>query len=82
MSSHDAKNTTDQAEPPLRFLRMREVADRTGLTVRSVQRLIAAESFPEPVRLHAQAIGFVETEVEEWMTARIAERRTGSRTGK
>ena len=82
MSSHDAKTETEDTKAPVRFLRMNEVADRVGLTVRSIQRLVAAESFPEPVRLHAKAVGFIETEVDEWMTARIAERRTNGGAGK
>lgn len=59
---------------PTRFLRMSEVADRVGLHKRTIWRLIAAESFPQPVPLGDRAVGFVESEIEDWMRKKIESR--------
>jgi prophage regulatory protein len=37
-------------------------------------RMIAAGSFPKPVHLSPNRIGFVEAELDEWLRSKIAER--------
>jgi prophage regulatory protein len=60
--------------PPLRFLRMKDVEERVGLNKRTIQRMVRAKSFPEPIRLHERSIAFVESEVAAWMEARMSDR--------
>lgn len=45
-------------------------------------RLINAGEFPKPVQLSPGRIAFVETEVDEWIKRRIAERDAGPRAGR
>jgi prophage regulatory protein len=71
MSSTNTQSRPDEIPHPLRFLRMSEVENRVGLNKRTVQRMVKNQSFPQPVRLHERSIGFVEAEVEQWMTARL-----------
>ena len=75
MSSQFTESHTTDKKPPLRFLRLSEVAARVGLNKRTLQRMVKDESFPKPVRLHERSIGFVEAEVEEWMESRMADRQ-------
>jgi prophage regulatory protein len=37
-------------------------------------RLIAARKFPKPVRLGENRVAFIESEIDEWLEARIRER--------
>ena len=60
---------------PLRILRMPEVVARTGLSARSIRRLVAKGDFPPPIRLGRRTVGWLESEVEAWILARAARRR-------
>jgi prophage regulatory protein len=72
MSSPTAQSHPGEIPLQLRFLRMSEVENRVGLNKRTIQRMVKIGSFPQPVRLHERSIGFVQAEVERWMTARLA----------
>ncbi|WP_369942752.1 helix-turn-helix transcriptional regulator [Xanthomonas medicagonis] len=61
---------------PLRFLRIREVLARTGLPKSTLYDRIRVGSFPKPVPLGGTLSAWVESEVEDWMAARIAERES------
>ena len=37
-------------------------------------RLIKAGQFPQPVRLGGNCVGFLESEIDGWLTSKIAER--------
>jgi prophage regulatory protein len=56
---------------PRRILRLPIVLDRTGLSRSTVYQRVTEGSFPEPVSLGARAVGWIETEVEEWITRQI-----------
>ena len=66
---------------PLRFLRLPEVEARTGLARPTIYARMAAGTFPQPVSLGGRAVGWIESEVEEWMRERIANTRGGARSG-
>lgn len=61
-------------QPPLAVLRLPSVKERTGLARSTLYLRIAAGSFPKPIGLGGRAVGWLESEVEEWIAARIAER--------
>lgn len=59
------------------ILRRPEVLKKVGLCKAQLQNLINAGEFPKPVKLggpDARAVGFIESEVDSWIDARIAER--------
>src|SRR5262245_9337783 len=58
------------------FLRGRAVMTRTGLSRTTIWRLVKAKKFPKPVPItdSGLAIGWVESEVDEWIQARIQQR--------
>ena len=53
-----------------RIIRRREVCERVGLSYSSIYRKVKAGTFPAPVRLGVQAIGWLEHEVETWLEER------------
>jgi len=57
-----------------RFLRLKEVVARTGLSEMTIWRRQKAGTFPGRVKLGPNAIGFPESEIDAWCAARIAER--------
>ncbi|MGH9436170.1 MAG: helix-turn-helix transcriptional regulator [Terriglobia bacterium] len=60
-----------------RLMRRREVQRTTGLSRSSLYRLIAVGSFPSPILLSANAVGWLETEVSAWIAGRVAASRSG-----
>lgn len=57
------------------IIRLRTVMQRTGLSRSSIYLRIAQGRFPRPVSLGGRAVGWIDAEVEAWITARIEESR-------
>ena len=68
---------------PAKILRLPNVLDRTGLSRSTVYLRVTEGRFPRPVSLGARAVGWIETEVEEWIARQIEVSREirGQRTG-
>ena len=62
-------------DAPVRVLRLPRVQARTGLSRSSIYMRVADRSFPQPVRLGARAIGWIESEVDQWIRDQIAASR-------
>lgn len=58
----------------MRIMRLHEVMSVTGLGRSSVYKYMAHGTFPKPVLLGEKAVGWVSTEIEDWVKARITER--------
>lgn len=56
-----------------RLLHLRAVIHRTSLSRTSIYRLMARAQFPSQVPLGGR-VAWIESEVEAWLDARIAER--------
>ena len=56
---------------PRKILRLPVVLDRTGLSRSTVYLRVTEVRFPRPVSLGARAVGWIETEVEEWIARQI-----------
>ena len=56
---------------PRKILRLPIVLDRTGLSRSTGYQRVTEGRFPRPVSLGARAVGWIETEVEEWITGKI-----------
>lgn len=61
-----------------RILRRKEVETVTGLGRSVIYELMAENEFPKKVPLHGRAVGWVESEVQAWISKRIAEARGGA----
>ncbi|MCY3700112.1 MAG: AlpA family transcriptional regulator [Gemmatimonadetes bacterium] len=62
----------------VRILRLPEVQRRTGLSRSTIYVRLDRGLFPKPVSLGARAVGWIESEVDEWIRERIAESRGDS----
>ena len=56
------------------FLRIADVCRVTGLPRATIYEMVSKQKFPKQVRLSPRAVGWIESEISEWQTARIAER--------
>ena len=62
---------------PPRILRLPAVRRRTGLSRSSIYLRISQGRFPKPISLGERAVGWVESEVNDWLTRMIeASRQT------
>lgn len=59
-----------------RILRPKEASKKTGLCLSHLYALSAANKFPKTIRLvpGGRASGFLESEVSQWISDRVAER--------
>lgn len=64
-----------------RFLRLADVKARTGLSRSTIYLNISNGIFPRPVSLGARSVGWLESEINAWMTARIHESRPADFNG-
>ena len=57
------------------ILRLPTVKDRTGLSRSTIYLRISQGKFPKPVSLGGRAVGWVEIEIEDWLTQQITTSR-------
>lgn len=62
---------------PLRIIRKNEVRRKTGMGDTWLNEAIKTGNFPQPIALGVRSIGFIESEVDDWIEARIAASRGG-----
>jgi prophage regulatory protein len=55
-----------------RILRIKEVSAKVGLPRSSIYRLIPHGEFPHPIRLSEKAVGWRDSEIDEWIDRRAA----------
>lgn len=63
----------------MRIIRLKEVIDSTGLARSTIYKYIDEGSFPKPVSLGGRSVGWVESEVHDWILERIEERDLAER---
>lgn len=63
---------TNQAK--LTILRRKQVEVRTGLSRSTIYLRIQEGTFPKSIRLGPRAVGWIESEIEAWLAACIADR--------
>ncbi len=54
-----------------RILRLPQVKERTGLARSSIYSKIDTADFPEPISLGARSVGWLEEEIDAWISKRI-----------
>lgn len=57
-----------------RFLRLTDVKERTGLSRSAIYLNISKGIFPQNINLGARAVGWLESEIDAWIQARIDQR--------
>ena len=63
------------------ILRRPQVEQRTGLSRSSLYQHIKDGEFPAPVSIGLRAVGWLESEVSDWITARVNLARQASKPG-
>jgi prophage regulatory protein len=59
-----------------KLIRPDVVMERTGIRSHThLKKMVMAGQFPVPVQLGPKSIAFVESEIENWISARIASRQ-------
>lgn len=56
----------------MKILKLKSVIEKTTLCHSTIYKLIAEESFPRPIDLTGRAVGWVDTEIDEWIVSKIA----------
>ena len=54
------------------ILRLKQVKNKTGLARSTIYFLIAQNNFPKQISLGGRAVGWIEHEIEEWISHKIA----------
>lgn len=58
----------------MKFMRLKEVMEMTGLARATVYKYVANNQFPKSIPLGDRAVAWLDSEVEDWMLERLAER--------
>lgn len=61
------------------ILRLPTVKARTGLSRSTIYLRIAAGTFPRPIPLGGRAVGWLESEVEGWLSEQVDSSRNATR---
>ncbi len=61
-----------------RILRLREVLSQTGLSRSTLYTLVKANDFPRMINLGPRSVGWLESEVDEWIAQRVQTSRAKS----
>jgi len=73
-SIESQNNLEGKVIPLTRLLRKPEVLHVTGIGHTTLHKLIREGSFPKPVPITGKAVGWVDSEVQKWVDARIQSR--------
>lgn len=70
--SAGATQMVRQLDGALRILRLKDLIERTKLSRATLYTLMASDqTFPKKIKLTARSIGFLESEVNAWIEARV-----------
>lgn len=58
----------------MKIIRLPDVIESTGLARSTIYKFIALNAFPKPVPLGERCVGWVESEVVDWVLSKIAAR--------
>jgi len=58
----------------MRFIRLQDVIEKTGLPRASIYKRMKVGLFPKSVAVGGRAVAWIEQEILDWMADRVAER--------
>jgi len=64
-----------QLQTALTILRRKQVEQRVALSRSTIYDRIKTGTFPAPISLGAKAVGWIESEIDAWLTAQIEKSR-------
>ena len=62
-----------------RILRLSEIKNRTGLSRSTIYLRMSDGAFPKPISLGGRAVGWIETEIDDWIVYQIKASRRVAR---
>ena len=65
-----------------RIIRLPEVVKSTGLARSTIYKKIMEGNFPKPIALGSKSVGWVESDIENWIQGRISESKIELKTTK
>lgn len=65
----------DKINTALNILRRKQVEARTGLSRSTIYAHMRSGSFPSCIHLGAKSVGWIESEVNQWLVAQIENSR-------
>ena len=71
----DCPNCDNRKNQTRHILGIAEVVEMVGISPSTIFRQIAAGTFPRPIRLAPNRIGWLKSEIEAWIAAREKERK-------
>jgi prophage regulatory protein len=76
MAARNQAGSNEHVE--LRILRRKKVEIKTGISRSSIYDGIKRGTFPKPIQLGQQSVGWLESEIDAWLRERIAASRAPS----
>ncbi|CAM4377753.1 MAG: hypothetical protein LEGION0403_FIIPPAGN_00656 [Legionella sp.] len=67
-------------EEPEKLIRRKKVEEITTLSRSRIYYLMQKDQFPKPISLGKMSVAWIESEVQEWVNARITEFRKSTET--
>jgi len=65
---------SESSQPPLSILRRRALEARVGLKRSAIYARVKEGTFPAPISLGRHSVGWLASEVDDWIAARAGER--------
>lgn len=59
----------------MKLIRLPEVIDRVNLSRSYIYQLISMGEFPKPIKLGARAVGWLDSEITQWIKQRVINSR-------
>ncbi|UGA53712.1 helix-turn-helix transcriptional regulator [Vibrio sp. VB16] len=60
----------------MKILRLKDVTEKTGLSRSTIYYLVSQKQFPSSIPLGARSVGWLESEINEWLQEGIEIRRS------
>lgn len=58
----------------MRIIRLKEVINSTGLARSTIYKYIGKNTFPKSVSIGDSSVGWLESEIQDWIRSRVEER--------
>jgi len=58
----------------MKIIRLKDVMDSTGLGRSTIYKYISEGGFPRPISLGDRSVGWLESEIHEWILERLEQR--------
>ena len=58
----------------MKILRLKQVTEKVGVGKTTIYRWINANQFPKPINLSSTSVGWLETDINDWIKSKIEAR--------